>query len=221
MTRTKPCGSESAAATPSARGLSFQRLYLLLAAAIVSYGTYIGLTSDGYFNLDSLKYYTYQSNIVMSLGYLILLALSFAAAHKRDKLLPYVSTTILLAIVVTGIVYNFVLVPLTDALPAFSTYENFSTHLLAPVLALIYYLIFETKGQIAWRHILGAMVYPIAYWLVFISIGGAIDFYPYFFMDPTDVGWPMVFVWFALLLSVFVVVGALLRAFDKRCCLRK
>ena len=127
----------------------------------------------------------------------------------------YLFISALVAISVMGLVYSFVLVPFGGAPIVFSGYANFVTHLLSMLLALINYFAFEPKGAFTWKHMLGGMVFPIAYWLLFVSIGGIIDFYPYFFMNPTRIGWPMTFLWFALMLGIFALLGWALVLFDK------
>lgn len=194
---------------------TIQSLYLLIAAIVVGYGTYLGLTQEGYLDLASLKYFTNQSNLLMALGYLFMIALLFKRSSAKDAVADYVSTTILLAISVTGIVYNLVLVPFAGNEIFFSDYINFSTHFLSSILALGYYFFLQEKGRLSFKHVFVAMAYPILYWLVFVIFGSAINFYPYFFMNPVETGWPMVFVWFVILLAVFVVLGALFVAYDK------
>jgi len=51
--------------------------------------------------------------------------------------------------------------------------------------------------------------------VIFVSIGGAIDFYPYFFMNPALIGWPMTFVWLGIIVAVFALLGFGLVRFDK------
>jgi len=97
----------------------------------------------------------------------------------------------------------------------FSYYSNFVTHLLSMLLALFNYFFFEKKGTFTYKHILAGMAFPFLYWLVFVSIGGIIDYFPYFFMNPTEIGWIMTFVWFAIILIVVTVLGFLLVLFDR------
>ena len=121
----------------------------------------------------------------------------------------------MLATTVTGLVYNFLLVPFAQAPMFFSNYVNFSTHVLVMVLALANYLIFEQKGFIRYSHVLVGIIFPGVYWIVFVAIGERIDFFPYFFMNHTDIGWGMVFLWLVLLLVFFVGLGFLLILYDR------
>lgn len=183
------------------------KLFLLATMAIVGYAVIYGLFTPEGIRFTSLRTFTYLSNIFMVLGFGIMLG-------KPSKLRTYTSISVLVAITVTGIVYNFVLVPMAGATPAHIGFVNFVTHALSTVLALVNYFVLEEKATFQYRHIPIAMVFPIVYWLVFISIGGIIDFFPYFFMNPNSVGWPMVFVWFGILLSLFAVLSLLLVFYD-------
>jgi len=197
------------------------KLYLLISAGLIMSGIIMGLIGRGQIHLlldmaDSaplhfraLKTFTYQSNILLVIGFLVMLVL-----HKNTAR-HYISVAIMLATGLTGLVYNFLLVPFAQAPMPFFNFENFSTHVLAMVLPLLNYLVFEDKGLLNRRHILVGMIFPIIYWAVFVTIGERIDFVPYFFMNPGSVGWAMVFVWFGGLLAVFSGLGFLLVLYDK------
>jgi len=192
------------------------KLYLLLGAVII-----LGLTGRGQIHLlpgiagsgqihfRALKTFTYQSNLLLVIGFLVMLALN------NSKIRHYISVSVMLATTLTGLAYNFLLVPIAQAPMFFSNYVNFSTHVLAMMQALINYFIFEEKGFLNRWHILVGMIFPGLYWAVFITIGERIDFSPYFFMNPNYVGWPMVFLWFGMLLSAFAGLGFLLVLYDR------
>ena len=196
------------------------RLYLLFCAGLILYGIILGLTGRGQIHLlpgiagsgqihfRALKTFTYQSNLLLVAGFLAMSVLN------ENKARHYISVSIILATTVTGLVYNFLLVPFAQAPMFFSNYVNFSTHVLAMILALANYYIFEEKGFLTRWHILVGMIFPGVYWVVFIIIGERIDFFPYFFMDHTYIGWFMVFLWLGILLSFFAGLGSLLVLYD-------
>jgi len=200
---------------------NIHKLYLLLSAGLIMYGVILGLSGggeiqllpgiagSGRFHFRALKTFTYQSNLLLVIGFFAMMAI------KNNKLTPYISASVMLATTVTGLVYNFLLVPFAGTPMFFSGYVNFSTHVLATVLALANYFAFESKGLLYLRHVLMAMVFPGVYWAIFVAIGERIDFFPYFFMNPNAVGWPMVFLWFVLLLAVFAGMGFLLMLYDR------
>jgi hypothetical protein len=192
---------------------NLHKVYLLLSMLVVGYAIITGLFPDGSIRFDQLRTFTYLSNILLMMGFLFMLTLY----NSKGKLRHYVSASVLVAITVTGLVYNFVLVPFANATMVYIGLVNFVTHGLATVLALINYFVFEKKGSYGYKHILVAMIFPAVYWVVFVSIGGFINFYPYFFMNPEQIGWFMVIVWFGILLSVFAILGLLLVLYDKGC----
>ena len=189
----------------------YHNLYLLISAIIIGTAVITGLFTSGHLDLTSLRTFTYLSNLVLSIGFILMIVLR----KSHPKLRTYISITVLLAITVTGIVYNLVLVPLTDSEPFYYGFRNFITHGLSFVLALVNYFVFEVKGRFTVKHVAVAMLFPAVYWLIFVSIGGIIRYYPYFFMNPPQIGWTMVFVWFAILLSIFAGLGILLVKYDQ------
>ena len=190
------------------------KLYLLVSALVVLHGTILLMGGHiGSFNVKAFRAYTVLSNYLVVIGFLLMLVLY----NNKGKLRSYISASVLVSITVTGLVYNLILVPvMPEATMVFSYYSNFVTHLLSMVLALFNYFFFEKKGTFTFKHILAGMAFPFAYWIVFISIGEKINYYPYFFMNPTEIGWLMTFVWFAIILTVITALGLLLVLFDKR-----
>jgi hypothetical protein len=188
------------------------QIYLLASALLVASGVILGLFSDGKFKADSLRLFTYQSNILVVLAFVAMLFCG------NTKFRYYLSFCTMLAITVTGLVYNFVLMPSSpDKYPlVFNKYYNFVTHLLSMVLVLINYFALEAKGNFSFRHLAAGIVFPLLYWIIFISIGGLINFYPYFFMNAAELGFAKLIMWLVALLAIFVLLGFLLIVFDKR-----
>jgi len=198
------------------------KLFLLFSAGLILYGVALGLTGSGQIHLlpgiagrgqihfRALKTFTYQSNLFLVIGFVAMFLM-----NARNKLRHYVSVSVMLATAVTGLVYNFLLVPIAQAPMFFTNYVNFSTHVLAMVLPLVNYFAFEYKGFLNRRHVLAGMIFPGLYWGIFVAIGERINFFPYFFMNPNDVGWAMVFLWFGVLLIVFAGLGFLLVMYDR------
>jgi len=140
----------------------------------------------------------------------------FILHNHKGKVRSYISASAIVSITVTGLVYNLILVPtIPEAEMILSDYPNFVAHFFSMVLALFNYFFFEKKGEFSYKHILAGMAFPFIYWVVFVSIGGMIDFFPYFFMNPTQIGWSMTFIWFGIILTVIAVLGFLLVRFDK------
>jgi hypothetical protein len=169
------------------------------------------MIADGKIALGSLRYYTTLSNLLVGIGFLFLLALY----NSKNKFRHYVIFSIMVTISATGLVYNFVLVPFGGTDMIFSDYRNFVTHLFSMILTIINYLAFEEKGFLNFKHILAGCAFPFVYWVVCISLGGITGFYPYFFMNPQEIGWAMTFLWFGIIVFFMFVLWLLFVIIDK------
>jgi len=187
---------------------NIHKLYLLVSAFVVLHG----IMSRGWsFNVGALKTFTLLSNYLVIIGFLLMLVLY----NSKSEVRSYLSVCVIVSISVTALVYNFVLVPFSRINMFFSNYLNFVTHFLSTILVLFNYFFFEKKGTFTFKHILAGMVFPFTYWVVFVSIGDIIGFYPYFFMNPKEIGWVMTFIWFGIILFIVTVLGFLLILFDR------
>jgi len=182
------------------------KLFLLISATVVLYSVAFLLISDGEFQFGGLRYYTLLSNLIVALGFI---AMIFVPITQRFR--SYLSFTVLVCISITGIVYNLVLVPFGWGTPITTGWANFITHLFSMVLVFINYLVFEEKGRLSFRHVIVASVPIFMYWAVSLFFGS----YPYFFMSPLSVGWPMVFFWFLVFLLFTTGFAFLLVVLDK------
>lgn len=136
-------------------------------------------------------YFTIQSNLWIGLMSLFLFVIMIIEVVKHKKLysrtlsiLKYVFTV---SITITGFIYCVALAPGMgdDAW----TLTNVITHAVVPGLAIIDFLIYETKFEFKKKDLLWSLV-PPSYYLVFASIGyicnwdfGNGNNYPYFFLN--------------------------------------
>ena len=100
---------------------NIHKLYLLVSAGLIIYGILMGITGRGQIHLlldmadnapphlQALKTFTYQSNILLAVGFMVMLVL------YKSKARHYISASIILATGLTGLVYNFMLVPFAQA----------------------------------------------------------------------------------------------------------
>jgi len=190
---------------------NIHKAYLLISAIVITAGAILIMNLGDYFDPQGFLSFTVQSNLLTALGFVLMVVLY----DRESKLRSYITFSVMVSISITGLVYNLLLVPtIPEALPITSDFPNFSTHLLSMALALIGYFAFETKGTFTLKHILASMIFPVIYWLVFVSIGDIINYFPYFFMEHPVIGWGMTFIWFGIIVVVVAVLGFLLVRFD-------
>lgn len=108
----------------------------------------------------------------------------------------------LLGILITGLVYAIVLAPQVHLTGA-ALVATIGFHYVVPWATIIGWLVFGPRPRIDWETVLAAFAWP-ALWLVYIFTQGVFtDWYPYPFLDVSDIG-----VGAALRNVVFVVVLA-------------
>ena len=186
---------------------AIHKLFLLICAFVVLHASFLSLSIEGQLDWSRLRYFTILSNAWVGVGFLLMALLE----PERHDLRTYVSLAVLIPITVTGLVYNLVLVPLTGANPVYVGYSNLVTHLLATVMVLVNYMVFEPKGLLKVRHLPAGVVPGLLYWVVSMVVGS----HPYFFMDPVAIGWVMTGVWLVGLVVVMGLLTAGLFVYDR------
>ncbi len=63
---------------------------------------------------------------------------------------------------------------------------NKSLHTLVPGLAALYWLLFVPRFHLSWRRCAAWLAYPLCYLFVTLWRGHASDFYPYWFIDVSE-----------------------------------
>ena len=151
-----------------------------------------------------LLYFTIQSNVILIIG--IGYAL-WAIARNRPGLPPIFKGAITVYITITFLVYNLILAnaPGSPPLPAGTvivpliggTPASDLVHIIAPTMAILDWLLFDTHGKLRWRYPLQWLIYPVAY-LAFVLVRGLLVtgpfvypnlHYPYSFLDVDYIGY--------------------------------
>ena len=121
----------------------------------------------------------------------------------------------LLCIAVTGIVYNTVLAGLQE-LSVAGLFTNLFMHQAGPLLAVVGWLVVGPRPRIDPATIWWSVVAPLA-WIVYIFVQGAFTrWYPYPFMDVTEIGYPQAVLNTGVVAVVFLGLAALLGLVDRR-----
>ncbi len=128
-------------------------------------------------------YFTIQCNILVACG-------GWMIVRRPDvdtRVFRVVRLASIVGIAVTGVVHWFFLRPLLG-LEGASFLVDKLLHVVVPLLAVIGWLVFGPRGRVARSDVLPALAWPIA-WLALTLIAGPIaDFYPYPFVDVSELG---------------------------------
>jgi hypothetical protein len=109
----------------------------------------------------------------------------------------------LLGITITGVVFALVLAPLVHPVGV-AWWVNLGVHRLSPALAVLGWLLFGPRPRVDRATIAKALLIWPVLWISYTFAHGAVtDWYPYPFLDVTDIGFGT-----ALRNALFVLVAA-------------
>lgn len=158
------------------------------------------------------SFFTVLTNILVALCFTFLLNPSSKAGKffSSSKALSAVTAYI----TVVGIVYNLILRQLWQ--PAgLQKLADELLHSIIPVYFILYWLLFVVKTNLQWKNVLLWLLYPFVY-LMFIMFRGTVSgFYPYPFINVTDLGYNKIFLNSFILLIAFLFISLLLVAIAK------
>lgn len=190
---------------------------LLTAVAVVAG---VGCTAVGAPTITGLlPYFTIQSNVAYG---------AFAAWAAVRALRGDVRTSaplkgaVTLYVVITGLVYHLVL---TNSASGFAmaavqrdlvaSVGNELLHTVVPVLAVLDWLLFDSRGRYRWRYAFFWLAFPMAYLLFSLLRGLVVHRYPYPFIDAGELGYDGVAVSTVVFAVAFWILGLLFIVVDR------
>lgn len=204
--------------------LIYRCIYLGLAffGILESFGLLAGQKPS----LECMIWYTSLSNF-LCFGIMIALVYTTAKHIKYNKLygesnnvgkLKFYSS---IAIFVTFIVYNFILVDNMFS-EGWNNLGNLTKHIICPLMFVIDGILFDEHHKLTVLDPLKCTILPLIY-VAFILIRGAFlnpetyqgTIYPYFFLDVNNLGYFGVFKWVLILVIVFIIIAYLFFFYDK------
>lgn len=196
-------------------------------------GVYLELTRTGSPE-NIILFFTIQSNIWIMCVCLLFVLLDI---FKKDvpKFLYIIKFIFTVSILVTGIIYNFVLVPqysaISSSIASLYTLSASLLHIVTPVFSLVSYIFYDRSYKHNRGFCLTGTIMPIVYFtiLTIISLvssntclfgkGYACSSFPYFFMDYQKNGWFTlssniaslgVFYWVAIIFIAVLIMSKIL-----------
>ena len=166
----------------------------------------------------NITYYTTLSNLLV-LGFFAYW-LWRLAKEGSDQLVSYrlwrFKGAVTMAILLTFFVYLILLMPRATMVQIMRV-ENFALHMIAPVLVLVDWALFDRKGQYRLLEPVYWTVLPLLYMAYALVRGYALrlpiipskpgDYYPYFFMNIDKIGWQGFGRYFCMILFVYLMLG--------------
>lgn len=120
-----------------------------------------------------------------------------------------VQTPIALYIFIVSVVYNLVLRGIL-ILSGWNLVLDNMLHVIIPILYIIFWIFFRTKGSLKWQDGIYWIVFPFLYLVYSLIRGSIVNWYPYPFLNAAKFGYAKVFENIAIMLIVFLVSGLVL-----------
>ncbi len=172
--------------------------------------------------LSSFAYYTIQSNIVCIAACFFYIIQSFSKEKVEGYRLSLINGGAVMCIMLTFLVYHFLLAPTIDSGSAMIGPGNIYVHYIFPLLILADYIIFQKKGMFSYRMVWKWTLLPIAYCIfafTYSYFGGRFGFnrhlVPYFFLDYIRFGYTGVALWVLVIAFGYICLSMLLVVLDK------
>lgn len=206
--------------------LIFESIYIGI--SIIAVLASLGLFEMTY-RWDFYIHFTNLSNYLCII--IMLIELCDTAKKKNDgyvSTLPVLKFIALLDILLTFIIYNFVLAPQIDLKDSFVV-ASITLHIILPLMFTFDYILFYEHGKLKWYYPIMSAAFPLFY-AAFVYIHAAIYkfdssiyypgrkdpfIYPYFFLNLDKYGVAGVIRNILIILVVFVVFGYVILLVDR------
>ena len=150
------------------------------------------------------SFFTILTNILVSVYFTSLL---LTATNSGGKNLTRTGslTAVTVYITVVGLVYQVALRHIWHP-EGIQMIVDELLHSIIPTMVILFWLFHERKRELNWKSIPAFLIYPLCY-LAFILLRGSISgFYPYPFINVTELGWPETISNILILFGVFVIL---------------
>ncbi len=160
------------------------------------------------------SYFTILTNTFVAV-YFTLVAIH---TGKQDGTLygkPGVLTALTTYILIVGLVYQVVLRHLWSP-QGMHMLADETLHTIIPLCVLLFWILYEQKQALEFRMIIRWLIFPLLYLIYILTQGQFTNFYPYPFIDVTQLGMAKVLAHSAGLMALFVFLAGVLVVMGKR-----
>lgn len=155
-----------------------------------------------------LSFFTITTNTIVFICSALLLFGGRSTANAFFRKCTTI-TAITVYILIVGIVFNLLLRPVLD-LQGHHLIVSEIFHTVVPILFFFFWLFFVSPEKISFKVISYWLIYPIIYIIYTLFHGLATEFYPYPFIDATQLGFEIAIINGFFVLLSFVILSIIL-----------
>jgi hypothetical protein len=177
-------------------------------AAIAAMSYQFAVSADTDFKkANFFSFFTIQSNI---LGVAALFALVLVPRARRTALFDGARSAAVLYMAITGVVFALLLSGLQEDLQTSEAWVDFVVHKLMPVVLVADWLLDPPRHRLPPWALLAWLAFPLAWLGYTLGRGASVDWYPYPFVDVSELGYDGVLARAVVLALGFAAAGAAL-----------
>jgi hypothetical protein len=158
-------------------------------------------------------FFTILTNILVAVS-LTMVYLKGVSENGHFLTRPKTLTATAVYITIVGLIYNLIL-RFQWAPQGLAKLVDELLHSVIPVLFIFFWLKFVPKQSIQWKNILPWLIYPLVYLGYTLLRGSFAAWYPYPFINVTDLGYEKVVMNSAMVTAAFVVIAVLFAGIAK------
>ncbi len=161
---------------------------------IYVYSTIASYTAIGGIDkfIDRITKFTVQSNILVALWFTYAVIYFLKNNGFKQKIsYPFLAKgAVSVYIVITMLVYAFFLAPLIDYKEhnTLLMIRHWYSHFIVPPIFILDLFLIDIKKPGKWFYPLLWLVYPVLYLVYILILGYSIDYFPYYFLNPVEMG---------------------------------
>lgn len=158
--------------------------------------------------------FTFQSNMIA--GIVLVLGALLPAVVIHSRWAEMVRGASVMSMVTTGIVYATLLGGLFNPFASDQTWTNGVLHQLMPIVMVVDLVLQPPINRLAFRDSLVWTIYPLLFLAYSLMRGPVVDWYPYDFINPAEVGgYGGVAMYSVAILAGFLVIAALVTGLSR------
>jgi hypothetical protein len=167
--------------------LSLSRLaFGTLAVVAMTYQFAVLNVAPGYAKGNFFSFFTIQSNILAVAALFLLVAVP---RDRRTALFDGARQAAVLYMAITGVVFALLLAGLQEDVQTSASWVDFVVHKLMPVVLVVDWVVDPPRHRLRAWTVLAWLAYPAA-WLAYTLVRGeVVEWYPYPFVDVSNLGY--------------------------------
>ncbi|MBA2746079.1 MAG: Pr6Pr family membrane protein [Flavisolibacter sp.] len=155
-----------------------------------------------------IRFFSFFTILTNTLVAIYFTCIVFIKNQEKAINKPGLLTAITMYIIMVGSVYQIALRQIWQPKGIQMVVDEL-LHSIMPILVTIFWFMYETTRSVKYSQILKWAIYPLIF-LIFILVRGSFsNFYPYPFVDVTNLGLTKALINSAVLLLIFLIISAL------------